>query len=210
MLAFYGRCTMEETEPFSVKDRTQHSRKPISTIISENAVLLLGVSGAWFILDVTFYGNSLFSGDVLQSMGVAETPLDEAWQSLTLNLLALPGYLLAVVAMDAVGRWNLQIFGFTMTAIIFAILSLWSRSLEGESIYIVLYALTFLFVDFGPNTTTFVIASTAFPTSARATCAGIAAAAGKIGAVVGGMMFKPILAEDGIKRSSSLVLASLC
>ena len=207
MLAFYSRCTMEETEPYTVKDAGQ--RKSISMIISEHSTLLLGTAGAWFILDVTFYGNSLFSGDVTQSMGVAETPLEEAWQNLNLNLLALPGYLLAVVFLDVVGRYNLQVLGFVVVGAIFALLGFWAGQLQDHpTLYITLYALTFLFVDFGPNTTTFVISSTVFPTTARATCAGIAAAMGKAGAVVGGLLFKPILADHGI-RAVFLVCAAI-
>jgi len=198
---------MEETEPYTVKDVGQ--RQSISSIISEHSTLLLGCAGAWFLLDVTFYGNSLFSGDVTQHMGVAETPLEEAWQNLNLNLLALPGYLMAVVFMDAVGRYNLQVFGFVLVGAIFAVLGFWADQLaDHATLYITLYALTFLFVDFGPNTTTFVISSTIFPTKARATCAGIAAAMGKAGAVVGGLLFKPILADHGI-RAVFLVCAAV-
>jgi PHS family inorganic phosphate transporter-like MFS transporter len=78
------------------------------------------------------------------------------------------------------------------------------------------YGLSFFFTDFGPNTTTFVIPSLIFPTEgrsgsidivpeaildyiqrlrahvlflARATCHGLSAAAGKLGALLGGAVF---------------------
>lgn len=168
--------------------------------ISTHWVLLLGTAGSWFIFDITFYGNSLFSGDVTQAMGVAKTPLDEAWQNMTLNLIAMPGYLLAIVFMDMIGRARLQWLGFVGVAIIFTTLAVCQRQLAAfEGSYLWLYGLTFLLSDFGPNTTTFVISATVFPTTSRATCAGISAALGKLGAVVGGLMFKPIEVTYGIK-----------
>ena len=55
-----------------------------------------------------------------------------------------------------------------------------------------MYALTFFFDDFGPNTTTFIIPSEIFPTQSRATCHGISAAFGKAGAALGGFLFVKI------------------
>ena len=76
-------------------------------------------------------------------------------QNLNLNLLALPGYLLAVVFLDVVGRYNLQVLGFVVVGAIFALLGFWAGQLQDHpTLYITLYALTFLFVDFEPNTTT--------------------------------------------------------
>jgi PHS family inorganic phosphate transporter-like MFS transporter len=197
VVAFYFRITMNETESFAAEQN--EPTLSTSQAVSQNSMLLLGTAGAWFILDVTFYGNSLFSGDVTQAMGVAETPLDEAWQNLYINLIALPGYILAVLFMDTVGRARLQVLGFVGVGAIFFILSMFATRLAAyEGAYLILYALTFLFMDFGPNTTTFVISATVFPTSARATCAGISAAAGKLGAVAGGMLFKPIEESAGI------------
>jgi len=215
VVALYFRFTMTETEPFSAygsraaaEARAAQSlgKEPPSAFqgccqaISDNFMLLLGTAGSWFILDVTFYGNSLFSGDVTQAMGIAETPMDEAWQNLYLNLLAMPGYVLAIVMMDYIGRCRLQWLGFAGVGAVFLGLGLMAEQLKlNPSLYIVAYALTFFLSDFGPNTTTFVIAATVFPTSSRSTCAGISAAVGKLGAVMGGLLFKPIEVAYGIE-----------
>jgi len=196
ILALYFRITMEETEPFKAKDVY---KKTAWEVVSENWVLLVGVSGCWFLMDVMFYGNSLFSGDVTQAMGVADTPLEQAWQNMYLNLIALPGYILAVLFMDMVGRWRLQVSGFVGVAALFLILGFFTHQLQAyPGSYLAIYAGTFLLNDFGPNTTIFVMAATVFPTSARTTCAGIAAATGKLGAVMGGLLFKPIQVNYGI------------
>lgn len=48
-----------------------------------------------------------------------------------------------------------------------------------------MYGLTYLFSNWGANTSTFIVPSEAFPTRIRATAHGLSAAAGKIGATVG-------------------------
>lgn len=55
--------------------------------------------------------------------------------------------------------------------------------------FMVMYALTFFFANFGPNTTTFVVPAEIFPARLRATCHGLSAAAGKAGAIVGAFGF---------------------
>ena len=51
--------------------------------------------------------------------------------------------------------------------------------------FVLVYGLTYLFSNWGANTTTFIVPSEAFPTRIRATAHGLSAAAGKIGATVG-------------------------
>jgi len=65
---------------------------------------------------------------------------------------------------------------------------------------LMLYALTFFFIDFGPNTTTFVIPSEVFPVSARTTGHGISAAAGKFGAALSVFLFPSLLSSIGLKQ----------
>ncbi|KAK4478199.1 hypothetical protein RD792_017482 [Penstemon davidsonii] len=55
--------------------------------------------------------------------------------------------------------------------------------------FLVMYALTFFFANFGPNATTFVVPAEVFPARLRSTCHGISAAAGKAGAIVGAYGF---------------------
>merc|ERR1712166_1525845 len=71
--------------------------------------------------------------------------------------------------------------------------------LQNTALYLVLYSLTFLFTDFGPNVTTFIIPVEVFPTAQRATCHGISAAICKTGAIVGVMLFKPLQNAAGVE-----------
>lgn len=191
---------MEETVPFATLS-TQERQAPVSwwALGTHYQWLLLGTAGCWFLLDVTFYGNSLFSGDVTQAMGAADTPMQQSVANLWINLLAMPGYIMSIIFLDAIGRKRLQMIGFFVVAMLFGGMAMFHSKLAANvHLYVAMYALTFFFVDFGPNVTTFVLPVEIFPTTSRASCHGLSAAVGKLGAVVGVLMFKPLENSGGI------------
>lgn len=160
---------------------------------------LVGTTMTWLILDITFYGTGSFksriSGFLVETH--AETPEEQIWhESIFATIcvcMAIPGYLLSVKYLDRIGRYNLQLGGFIAMAVNFALLASLRPHLPGHMswLLVVFFGLTFLFSNFGPNTTTFVIPSEVYPTVIRATCHGLSAAAGKIGAVIGVVAFSP-------------------
>lgn len=58
------------------------------------------------------------------------------------------------------------------------------------TVYAFIYGLTFFAQNFGANATTYIIPSLLFPMEHRATCHGISAAAGKLGALLGAQVSK--------------------
>ncbi|MEM4114931.1 MAG: MFS transporter, partial [Saccharolobus sp.] len=72
-------------------------------------------------------------------------------------------------------------------------------SIPAEIAFII-YALSFFFIDFGPNTTTFVLPAELYPTRARTTGHGISAAAGKLGAAITTYLFPTLLVSIGLKN----------
>lgn len=84
------------------------------------------------------------------------------------------------------GRKTIQIMGFTMLTIMFVILGFGYDAIIQKSIplFIVLYTITQIFFNWGPNTTTFVVPGECYPTRYRSTAHGISAASGKVGAIV--------------------------
>ena len=172
---------------------------------------IIGTALSWFLLDVDFYANGIFNHDVtaiILSNGKANSVLTDAWNSAFLCLIGVPGYWLCVIYMESIGRKNVQVNGFLMMSILFLICGIghdWL--LEGGVIrkwlFMVLYALTFLFSNFGPNTTTFVIPGEIYPAEVRATCHGVSAASGKLGAAAGAYFFPIIInasGENGLKN----------
>jgi hypothetical protein len=136
--------------------------------------------------------TSVVQSSVASTLGVTNgmTKLRQSLLgSVWVVLIALPGYWVAIALMDVVGRWPLQMGGFALEVVIFALLGgLYNTALRLNASgagFIVLYGLTYFFANAGPNSTTFIMPAEAFPTRARATAHGISAAMGKVGATVG-------------------------
>ncbi|XP_057965601.1 low affinity inorganic phosphate transporter 1-like [Malania oleifera] len=163
---------------------------------------LLGTASTWFFLDVAFYSQNLFQKDIFSAVGwipPAKTmnALEEVYriaraQTLIALCGAVPGYWFTVALIDKIGRFVIQLMGFFfMTAFKFALAipyDHWTHK-DNRIGFVIMYSLTFFFVNFGPNATTFVVPAEIFPARLRSTCHGISAASGKAGAIVGAFGF---------------------
>lgn len=58
----------------------------VYNVVYENRWLLTGTAGSWFIIDVVFYANGLFSGQITTSMGYGDTIAHEAIAQLILQV----------------------------------------------------------------------------------------------------------------------------
>ncbi|KAL0376786.1 UNVERIFIED_CONTAM: putative inorganic phosphate transporter 1-5 [Sesamum calycinum] len=113
-------------------------------------------------------------------------------QTLIALCSTVPGYWFTVAFIDLMGRFAIQLMGFCfMTVFMFAVAIPYHHWTQRENRigFVVMYALTFFFANFGPNATTFVVPAEIFPARLRSTCHGISAAAGKAGAIVGAYGF---------------------
>ena len=72
-------------------------------------------------------------------------------------------------------------------------------------LFIILFGVSFFFVNFGPNTTTFLIPSEIYPTNIRARAHGISAAVGKLGAFAGAFMLPFLLRKFGVFSSMNMM-----
>jgi PHS family inorganic phosphate transporter-like MFS transporter len=169
---------------------------------------LAGASLAWFLFDFVYYGNTI-SNRLVVKLAVPHAGLIGT-TALTLAIFvvaALPGYVLAAATIDRIGRRRMQVTGFTVMAAAFAGLWLIPGATTTLVPFLLLYGLSYFFAEFGPNTTTFVYPAEIFPLRVRATCHGIAAAAGKIGAFIGTYALTSLLPAVGLARTSGLVAA---
>ncbi|KAF8655154.1 hypothetical protein HU200_061291 [Digitaria exilis] len=159
---------------------------------------LVGAAACWFVLDVVFYSQNILQEEIFSDVRwVPEartmSALEETYRVGRAHAIialcgTLPGYWFAVVFVDVVGRKPIQTLGFAMMmAFMLAIASLYDRLLTNghRTWLVVMYTFTFFFANVGPNTTTFVVPAEIFPAHVRATCHGVSAAAGKVGAIVG-------------------------
>jgi PHS family inorganic phosphate transporter-like MFS transporter len=198
LATIYWRVKMTETGAFlGVDDRKLHWAD-----WKQNARALCGTAGTWFLFDITFYGNGMFAAAILdaQNQGMAFT--DRLTRTSLFNLvvaaIGFVGYILARYTIDRFNKRTQQIVGFVVVALVFAVLGMIQRQVEGNLyIFAPIYGLTFLFSNWGPNTTTYVLPTIVFRARVRPFFHGIAAAAGKLGAVVGAAMVVPINATWG-------------
>jgi PHS family inorganic phosphate transporter-like MFS transporter len=141
-------------------------------IIASNWRKLVGTAGNWFIFDVFFYANGLFSASLLSSIGIGggATAVDQvivlAQQSCIIAAMGLPGYYTAVLLIDRVGRRPLQQFGFLSLSIVYLLLGLfYDQLLKNPYAFLFLYGFSFYLSNLGPNTTTFVVSLFSFQTA---------------------------------------------
>ncbi|KAH7440661.1 hypothetical protein KP509_03G004100 [Ceratopteris richardii] len=162
---------------------------------------LLGTTSTWFLLDIAFYSQNLFQKDIFTAVGWLPdagtmSALEEMFrisraQALIALCSTVPGYWFTVATIDWLGRFTIQLLGFSMmTAFMFGLSIPYYALRDGQHVtFLVLYGFTFFFANFGPNCTTFIIPAEIFPARLRSTCHGISAAAGKAGAIVGAFGF---------------------
>jgi len=163
-------------------------------------LMLIGTAGCWFLFDYAYYGNTLSLPSILSE--VSPSASTEMKLVLTLALFvvfALPGYLLAVWKMDKIGHRRLQFIGFAVMGACFVLLAAVPTLTTTVAPFIAIFGVSYLFTEFGPNMTTFVLPSEVFPVNMRTTGHGVAAGVGKLGAFVGVFVVPQLAAHIGLR-----------
>ncbi|HWR46319.1 MAG TPA: MFS transporter, partial [Pseudonocardiaceae bacterium] len=167
---------------------------------------LLGTALCWLVFDFAYYGNSISSPEVLALLSPhASLPENILLQLVIFAVFALPGYALAIVFMDKAGRKSIQVMGFGLTTVAFGLIAVIPTVVSTVAPFVLLYGMSYLFSEFGPNATTFVYPAEIFPVDVRTTGHGLSTAAGKVGAFVGAYLFPVILASSlGIRGAEAI------
>ncbi|THW47408.1 inorganic phosphate transporter [Aureobasidium pullulans] len=197
--------TNESIHPMSIMEPDEVSQPPQaswSDIVDYfwhqgNYRTLVATSLTWLSLDLAFYGlgmndyttlELIWSNNPNQTEPLYQSLLANAWQSLLIvSLGAIIGNILTMISINRLGRRMIQINGFFWLFVLFLVIGTSYRKLmdtQRSSVLVVLYILTQIFFNFGPNTTTYIIPAEVFPTRYRCTAHGISAAFGKLGAVI--------------------------
>ena len=175
-------------------------------LVNDNKLLmrLVGASAAWFLMDAAYYGNTVSSPLVLSALHGDRSLLQKTLTQLAIfAVFAAPGYAVAALTMDRLGRKTIQILGFAMMTVTFALLAL-IPNLEKMTVpFLIIYGFSFFFTEFGPNATTFVYPSEIFPVRVRTTGHGISAAMGKLGGFLGVFIFPFLMHWKGLLGAES-------
>lgn len=154
--------------------------------------------------DVAFYGINLNQSIVLEEIGYGKgaTPFENLWNIAVGNIIVnsagyLPGFYIGIFLPDLMGR-RLQQFVFSAaSAVLYAVWAGLTNTISTGGL-MAIFTISQLVLNAGPNVTTFLLPVEAFPTRVRGTAHGIAAAAGKAGAVFTAFAFGTITDRIGI------------
>jgi MFS family permease len=124
-------------------------------------------------------------------------------------VFAAPGFVVATLTIDRIGRKTIQILGFAVMALTFGLLALVPNIQHMVYPFLIIYGLSYFFTEFGPNATTFIYPSEIFPVKVRTTGHGIAAAMGKLGGFLGVFTFPFLMQWHGLSGAEG-VAAVVC
>ncbi len=157
---------------------------------------LIGTAGAWFLLDFAYYGTTISSPLVLKQLNPHSVLLTNMLYTLLIFLVAaFPGYIIAALTIDKLGRKWIQVMGFAMMALAYGLIAIAPQLSALTLPFLLVYGVSYFFTEFGPNVTTFVYPAEVFPVMVRTTGHGIAAALGKVGAFIGAFAFPYLLSS---------------
>ncbi|KAF4659167.1 hypothetical protein FOL47_007696 [Perkinsus chesapeaki] len=210
LTALYLRLGMKESDTF--KEQQAHKKKNTTSFSSRVRAFLrtlqvyikplIGTTMSWLCMDITFYGTGEFKHSVSAELfpnGSGEKAVEQdAWFALVVSLLALPGYICACWFIDSLGRWKIQVLGFSMMIIFYVVMAICTQFNANKYLNLIIFGITFFWTNFGPNTTSYVIPSEIYPTSVKTTCHGMSAASGKVGAIIGSFIFPTLQSSIGL------------
>ena len=176
----------------------------------------------WFLQDISTYGIGIFTPVIIGAffgteMGghsvsaVIHDDLLGAKGAAFVDLAFVAGIAVAIALADRWGRIPLQVLGFIGCAVGLTLAALGSGDGPwGQSLPLILAGfVVFQFMtNVGPNAQTYLLAGELFPTHLRGLGAGVAAAAGKVGAVLTAFLFPVLLAQWGTQRLLPLLVLS--
>jgi len=156
---------------------------------------MISTSLSWFFSDILHYGNVLMQAKFFDDL-LHQDQYDDDF-NFSLGSMALMGMgsascfwlggMASILALRRISALALQLQGFGITAAAFFLVTLCKILLPSGwwPVTIIIYATTYIFNGYGPAPATFLIPSFLFPASIRSTANGIAAAVGKLGAILG-------------------------
>lgn len=167
------------------------------------------VSVPWFLMDIATYGVGLFTPVILAS--VIHASASESLHKREIHIIIgttsidsflLIGFLLALWLVPRLGKIKMQSIGFAGMFVGMVLLFLDTYLNIAGTWHTVLifggFVIFNLFMNMGPNATTFTLAPELFPTQLRSTAGGFAAGFAKIGATLGVFVFPLIKNKIGI------------
>ncbi|CAK9023611.1 unnamed protein product [Durusdinium trenchii] len=159
---------------------------------------LIGTAGSWFFFDVAFYGTVIFSPTILLKVfGEMESLPMLSIQAAAMITVTIIGNAGSLAVVPRLGAKALNTMGLALCGLAFtAFASVYRYCHDWHTLQFCLLCAVNLALSL-PNIATFMLPVLLFPRNVRSTFHGISAAAAKVGAMVGTILF-PALEDYGI------------
>jgi len=178
----------------------------------------------WFFMDIATYGVGVFTPTIIAAIALSPHGANSNTQFIAdditstegaafLDLFLVVGFAAALMLVRKLGLIVLQVAGFVVMAAGLTVLAVTNLMPQDTPVQLALVFIGFaafnLFMNAGPNSTTFALPTLAFDSLTRGAGAGFAAASGKAGAALGTFLFPLVQASLGL-FSTLLVIAGGC
>ena len=169
-IAVWLRRTMPESPRYTAGHAQVSGQRSVTPgareFLTSRALLvtLIGTAGCWFLLDYAYYGNTISTPQIISLISPhASQTTTIAIQLAIFSVAAVPGYILAIARMDRIGHRRLQLSGFIVMGACFAVIGLVPGMTTAVVPFLLVYGISYFFVEFGPNVTTFVLPGSCSP-----------------------------------------------
>jgi MFS transporter, PHS family, inorganic phosphate transporter len=163
-------------------------------------ITLLGTAGAWFVVDVASYGNSISQPALVASVVAHPSATEVTAINLILAVLfSLTGLGFGIFLMDRIPRKAQQIAGMVVCGLALVAIGAVPAVTANISAFAILFGVASFGNWFGPGPTTMVLAAESFPVGVRSTGHGLSAGLAKAGAYVGALCAPILLASIGLR-----------
>ncbi len=171
----------------------------------------------WFFMDIATYGVGVFTPTIIAALALSSSAnsqymaddITSTEGAAFLDLFLVVGFIAALFLVRRLGLVVLQVAGFVVMAAGLTVLALTGLLPTGSPAQLALVFVGFaafnLFMNAGPNSTTFALPTMAFDTISRGAGAGFAAACGKAGAAIGTFFFPLLQASLGLGPTLLLI-----
>jgi len=189
----------EPRNPVS-ENRRRGNASAASIFDRRHWVTLVGTGGSWFLFDVAFYGTVIFTPTILGIVFGAEQTLRAlALQAAFMGVVGILGTLTGLAALKYVSPAKLNAIGLFLASWLFAVFMAVNHLFPDQNYLAFFLLCTLFFILYaGPNVATFVLPVVSFPPHVRSTFHGLSAAAAKVGAMLGALLFPIMDAKLGI------------
>ncbi|ORX62993.1 MFS general substrate transporter, partial [Hesseltinella vesiculosa] len=204
----YFRLKMADSEQF--KNRALRKNVPYALVFKRYWWRIFVASLMWFLYNFISYPSSAFSTIVIEIASPGASLITNCAWNILLYAFYLPGVLTCCLLVDKIGRRKTMALGFALQGVVGLILGgVFDKiTVNCFPMFVIMYGLFQGSGEIGGGNS-FLISSEVFPTGVRGTCYAIAAASGKLGAVVGSLTYTPLQEAMGGARGPFLFCSAL-